>query len=310
MHSKQASKQARSLLATALLAGQLVGLATPAFADEGEEVGIENAAVVDNTGSADLTLDIIQGETPADGVVIATVPLILPIIMDLQGEIYTAEDAKVINQTPGKDIRVKDITATADQWSLTDYATSDFGLVDTDTKQVTMAFQTDAMAAGGGFSLTYDKWVVPADGGEVQLDMTAKLPRQTQVTATDETIAQVSFTLQAIEDIALTGKNTALWLDEGNVDENGEQVGNIVIPDHIIGDGTNGTVAGQAYTVAAIASGALAGKTGVTGITVPDSVKAIAPDAFEGCNGLTTLTVQQATDAIFGSPPGGLRRQR
>ena len=60
--------------------------------------------------------------------------------------------------------------------------------------------------------------------------------------------------------------------------------GDIVIPSTVMYDS-------KEYTVKAVGSNAFCESSGLTSITIPNSVTSIGSSAFDGCSGLTTIKV-------------------
>ena len=70
--------------------------------------------------------------------------------------------------------------------------------------------------------------------------------------------------------------------------------GDIVIPDHV-------TYNGRTLTVVGIEKSTFYGCSGLTGITIPNSVTSIGGSAFYGCSGLTGITIPNSVTSIGGS---------
>ena len=70
--------------------------------------------------------------------------------------------------------------------------------------------------------------------------------------------------------------------------------GNVVIPDTLGG-----------YPVTSIGNLAFVYCTGLTSITIPNSVTSIGSDAFNGCKGLTSVTIGNSVTSIGDSAFGG-----
>ena len=64
----------------------------------------------------------------------------------------------------------------------------------------------------------------------------------------------------------------------------GTGTGNLVIPSSVIGEN------GEVYPVTSIGDAAFYGCSGLTNITIPNSVTSIGSDAFNNCSGLTSVT--------------------
>ena len=71
--------------------------------------------------------------------------------------------------------------------------------------------------------------------------------------------------------------------------------GNLVIPSTV----SNG---GNTYSVTKIDSRAFEGCSGLTSITIPNSISAIANAAFNGCTGLTSITIPNSVTSIGSNP--------
>ena len=67
--------------------------------------------------------------------------------------------------------------------------------------------------------------------------------------------------------------------------------GEVVIPSSI-------TSEGQEYKVTIIGGGAFEGCSGLTSITIPNTVTSIDPYAFKNCSGLTSITIPNSVTVI------------
>ena len=65
----------------------------------------------------------------------------------------------------------------------------------------------------------------------------------------------------------------------------------VVIPSSI-------TVEGQEYPVASIGKDAFSYCSGLTSVTIPNSVTSIGEGAFSGCSGLTSITIPNSVTSI------------
>ena len=70
-----------------------------------------------------------------------------------------------------------------------------------------------------------------------------------------------------------------------------EYTGKVVIPEEV-------TIEGVTLKVIIIGRGAFKGCSGLTSVTIPNSVKSIAYDAFNGCSGLTSVTIPNSVKSI------------
>ena len=67
--------------------------------------------------------------------------------------------------------------------------------------------------------------------------------------------------------------------------------GSVVIPPEV-------TYNGSTYRVRAIAGSAFASCSGLTSISIPNSVTSISSNAFEGCSGLTSISIPNSVTSI------------
>ena len=72
---------------------------------------------------------------------------------------------------------------------------------------------------------------------------------------------------------------------------NGEYSGDIVIPASL-------TYNGKTYSVTSIGSAAFYDCSGLTSVTIPNSVIFIGTYAFDGCSGLTSVTIPNSVTSI------------
>ena len=174
-----------------------LSMMTTAYAVKPNEV----TEPLENTGTTAVTLTVLDsggdGEGPGtggdEGFIIATVPAELPIVMDLQGKITVPNDAKIINHSDESNIEIINIdTIMGDGWEIADFR-DDFKSKQENSKELGLRLRGDELSTDGSFNLTDGNWVVAKDEGVLQLQMAAKLPKQSETGRTQ--IATVQFTL-------------------------------------------------------------------------------------------------------------------
>lgn len=174
-----------------------LSMMTTAYAVKPNEV----TEPLENTGTTAVTLTVLDsggdGEGPGtggdEGFIIATVPAELPIVMDLQGKITVPNDAKIINHSDESNIEIINIdTIMGDGWEIADFR-DDFKSKQENSKELGLRLRGDELSTDGSFNLTDGNWVVAKDEGVLQLQMAAKLPKQSETSRTQ--IATVQFTL-------------------------------------------------------------------------------------------------------------------
>ena len=69
--------------------------------------------------------------------------------------------------------------------------------------------------------------------------------------------------------------------------------GDVVIPANVVYNGSS-------YDVTSIGNGAFSGCTGLTNITIPNSVASIRYEAFSGCTSLTDITIPSSVTTLGG----------
>ena len=187
--------KSKRLLTSILTLSMLASTAVPALATGQNEI----TGTLPNTGYSDVTLEVTNnsgGGTEPD-IIIVEVPVELPIVMDLDGNITVPTNAKIINHVQDKDIKVIEINATLDSgWSAANY-TDDFTSKTDDTKELGLSFRNDAMDTTGTFSLTAGNWNITANS-ELPLNMGVKLSKQSE--SAKSKIATIGFTIDWASD--------------------------------------------------------------------------------------------------------------
>ena len=178
------SALALSLMATSTLPALAAGTTQVVGGESGQ-----------GTGNSKVTLEVLEAEPD---VMVATVPVELPIVMDGKGKITVASDAKITNASTNRSIQVSKITAAlAEGWEAADY-NDDFANMEEGTKKVALALRGDTLSTeDSAFALSDDNWNIGTDDS-LKLNMGAKLPKQGASAKTE--IATISFTLNWTED--------------------------------------------------------------------------------------------------------------
>ena len=130
-------------------------------------------------------------------VLIASIPVVLPIMAKVDGSVTVPNNAEIANLTEGRVIRVKDLDVTlSGGWSLVDGNTT-FTEADKGSKLLAMGFRGTPVAADGSMDMTQSDWSIVIDGS-LPLEMRAAIPAQAQKFA-ESSIGKVTFTLDWAE---------------------------------------------------------------------------------------------------------------
>ena len=247
------------------------------------------AMAVDASGSTGTADAVLTQEAAAFSV---SVPTVLPIAMDANHNISVANNLAIENNSRGQ---VKVSAAQVDAvggWELVDYDT-DFRAVKVDTKQFGFSLMGEPVPTTGEADATAFSVI---DGqGELALTYDATVATQSMPTA--ETIARTVFTIgwnaDAVDPYANYTPFTVTAENRDLVGYTGVENENLVIP-ATFSDG------GVDYVVTSIGDKAFYGCTGLTSITIPDSVTSIGGQAFAYCSGLTSVTIPDSVTSIGG----------
>ena len=130
-------------------------------------------------------------------VLIASIPVVLPIMAKVDGSVTVPSNAEIANMTEGRTIRVKNLDVTlSGGWSLVDGSTT-FTAADKGSKLLAMGFRGTPVAANGSMDMTQSDWSIAIDGS-LPLEMRAAIPAQAQKSA-ESSIGKVTFTLDWAE---------------------------------------------------------------------------------------------------------------
>ena len=130
-------------------------------------------------------------------VLIASIPVVLPIMAKVDGSVTVPSNAEIANLTEGRAIRIKDLDVTlSGGWSLVDGSTT-FTEADKGSKLLAMGFRGTPVTADGSMDMTQANWSIAIDGS-LPLEMRATIPAQTQKSA-ESSIGKVTFTLDWAE---------------------------------------------------------------------------------------------------------------
>lgn len=162
----------------------LISLAIPVFAAELNTAGGDSSVPVTLTSTA-ATFSV-------------TVPTALPITVSADGTVTTANDVKIINNSPGA-VKVTNMTISSGEWTEVDYDTIDVAALQTDSYVLAMNINGDKTTADDSITFTPTNWP-KMDGknattsDELPITYDAKLSIQTAEN-NDVTIATVVFTI-------------------------------------------------------------------------------------------------------------------
>jgi surface protein len=186
MHRKYLSLSLSCLMATSTVA--------PAFA-------------ADVTGSSDVTLTVEAEEQPE--VIQVRVPGEIPLNMDTEGNVTTADNLKVENLSTNLDVEVTGITVTSkDGWTIKDFS-EDLASKEAGTKELAMQFRGDGTQDGGSVPVTDGNWDIDHQS-DLLLNVVAKMPKQGQEYVSTKTIAQVDYAVAIRDGEAPTAEATSV----------------------------------------------------------------------------------------------------
>ena len=200
----------KQFVSSTLALALMVSAAAPAFAADKQVIADSQGH---GEGFSDVTLEVKEA---APDVMIATVPVELPIVMDTKGNVAVSTNARIMNQSTKRGIQVSKVSTTlAEGWEAADYS-DDFSEKETDTKEVGLALRGDTMSTDGSFNMTTDNWNI-GKGGTLKLNMGAKLPLQSKTEKTK--IATIGFTLDWKDGDVATSNPSAGVSDIGSIED-------------------------------------------------------------------------------------------
>lgn len=144
------------------------------------------------------------GDTPVDPETFSvTVPAIIPISMDLDGNIQVPDDLEVIN---GNDSAIKctaiDITLDS-QWQATDFDELSLAKMKSkeaeNTKQFSIALRGDKLKSNGSLKVTESSWNFAANDS-LPLNVRVRIPKQTEVFEADLATIEYTFDWSDVKD--------------------------------------------------------------------------------------------------------------
>ena len=177
-------------------------MATPAFA-AAPSAAAETPVSSDGTGTSQVMLTIGEGDgadTPGsgNGAFSVTVPTVLPFVVDHDGTVHVATNAKIVNKSRGP-VEVAGVAATgANGWAIAENGT-DFSRVPVDSKQFTFTLNSDnfsAAAANVASNLALGAAWTSISGGNGELALPYNGSFAIQSTNVSAKVADVVFTVQ------------------------------------------------------------------------------------------------------------------
>lgn len=295
--------KSKSLLTMMLAAVVMVGSIVPTAAAVEPTESDNSLQILDSDWNQEA--DGYQGETPITFEVVnehgggsddpsvfsVYVPTVLPMLMDLEGNVVAPTNAKVINGVEDRAVQVEGMEAAA-TGSMELVSMEEAAEAAPDEKVFGFSLAGEDMA-GDMASLPIR---IEADG-ELDLNMQVEMPTQSETQAESE-IATVLFTfgwadksdsdipnpsnglVQSIEDAQAMGFTFSPYEDGLQIDSftNTQSQNEVNVPEQI-GD----------LKILSIGDGVFKGQTNLTKITLPDTVKNIGNSAFQNCTGLTSF---------------------
>ena len=177
-------------------------MAAPAFA-AAPSAAAETPVGSDGTGTSQVMLTIGEGDgadTPGsgNGAFSVTVPTVLPFVVDHDGTVHVATNAKIVNKSRGP-VEVAGVAATgANGWAIAENGT-DFSRVPVDSKQFTFTLNSDSFSAAAtnvASNLALGAAWTSISGGNGELALPYNGSFAIQSTNVSAKVADVVFTVQ------------------------------------------------------------------------------------------------------------------
>lgn len=192
----------KKILTSILTLCLVASMAVPAFASA-PSAAAETAVGSDGTGTSQVMLTIGDGDgddSPGsgNGAFSVTVPTVLPFVVDNDGTVHVATNAKIVNRSRGP-VEVAGVTATgANGWAIVANGTN-FNQVPVDSKQFTFTLNGDnfgAAATNVASNLTLGAAWTSINGGNGELALPYDGAFAIQSTNVSAKVADVVFTVQ------------------------------------------------------------------------------------------------------------------
>lgn len=147
-------------------------------------------AMASGVGSSDVTLVVETGEEPS--IVNIKVPTEIPLNMSKEGIVSVPQDLKISNLSEDTDIVLSQLSVTGKNgWTVKDFS-EDLASKPEGTKELSMSFRGDGTNGVGNVTLTDGQWNINRSS-DLQLNVSAKLPKQTFGYEQKGSIAQVNY---------------------------------------------------------------------------------------------------------------------
>jgi len=252
---------------------------------------------VDSAGGQGVSHGVL---TQAQTAFSVTLPTALPVYVDADGAVTTAQNAYIQNNSFGPvEIEAVQITA-VNGWSMSEYDT-DFTTQKVGQKRFGFSLQGVGVPVDGNLSASHFSTI----NGESQMHLDYDANIAVQSTSMDETIASVVFTVGWSDQEIICQDFTITKENRDQIGYTGEAAEILTIPASFVGaDGVH-------YNVTKIGSGAFDSCTNLKEVHIPGSIRTIADNAFGSSSSHvaisypdTTIYIDAAEGAILKAPWG------